>query len=199
MPDLTRYCLMSVPARPDEVIRLRGTRLYRWVARPSIEQLHFVLRPASGHGTWDGDALFQYSNHGVGDRPFAVLTRARIAPARTTEFWRSVPEVGCSVRDASGCAYHIGFGEYPLLRLGTLSIWRDVQSMQAFAYRHGRHHAAIRDARARDWFPESMFVRFEIESIQGDVARYPKLATLAEEAGIRPGDPILPTPRGETG
>ena len=194
VPDLTRYCLMSVLSEPDELIRVRRTRFYRWIARPSIEQLHFVLRPASGHGTWDGDTLFQYSNDRVGGRPFAVLTRARIAPTRATAFWRSVPEVGRSVRDASGCAYHVGFGEYPLLRLATFSIWRDMQSMQGFAYRHSQHHAVIKNARSGDWMPESMFVRFEIESIQGDVSRYPKLETLTAEAGIRTGDPILPAP-----
>jgi len=192
VPDLTRYCLMSVLAEPNELIQLPSTRLYRWVSRASIEQLHFVLRPASGHGTWDGDALFQYSNHRVDGRPFAVLTRARIASGRATAFWRSVPELSRSVRDASGCAYHIGFGEYPILRLATLSIWRDMQSMQGFAYRHSPHHAVIKDSRLGDWMPESMFVRFEIEAIHGDVARYPKLATLATEAGIRAGDPILP-------
>ena len=106
VPDLTRYCLMNVLAEPDELIRMRRTRLYRWVAGPSIEQLHFVLRPASGHGTWDGDTLFQYSNHRICGRPFAVLTRARIAAARASAFWRSVPEISRSVRDAPGCAYH---------------------------------------------------------------------------------------------
>jgi len=194
VPDLTRYCLMNVLAEPDELIRMRRTRLYRWVAGPSIEQLHFVLRPASGHGTWDGDTLFQYSNHRICGRPFAVLTRARIAAARASAFWRSVPEISRSVRDAPGCAYHVGFGEYPLLRLGTFSIWRDMQSMHGFAYRHSPHHAVIRDAPTRDWMPESMFVRFEIEAIEGDVALYPKLATLTAEAGIGAGGPILPAP-----
>jgi spheroidene monooxygenase len=66
--------------------------------------------------------------------------------------------------------------------------------MQEFAYRHSPHHIVIKDAPVRDWMPESMFVRFEIEAIQGDVALYPKLATLAAEAGIGAGGPILPVP-----
>jgi hypothetical protein len=52
--------------------------------------------------------------------------------------------------------------------------------MQGFAYRHSRHHAVIHDARAGDWMPESVFVRFEIESIQGDPGG--RLAWVVSEA-----------------
>ncbi|MFL9828344.1 hypothetical protein [Rhodoplanes sp. SY1] len=191
VPDLTRYCLMTVPSQPGDLVRLRTNRLYRWVAGPSIEQLHFLLRPVSGHGTWDGNALFDYSNHRLGDRPFAVLTRARVAAGRAMAFWRRVPEVSRSLGDIPGCIYHVGFGAHPLLRLATFSVWRDLESMQEFAYRRSRHRAALEEARADDWLPESMFVRFEIESIQGNVERYPRLLALAPEIGIGTNNTVL--------
>jgi hypothetical protein len=194
VPDPNRYCLMSSVAGPDDLTRLRKNKLYRRVAGPSVEQLHFVLRPATGHGTWDGKALFDYSSHRVGSRPFAVLTRARVAPARAPAFWRRAPEVRRSLRDAPGCAYHVGFGEHPLLTLATFSVWRDLESMQAFAYRHNAHHQVAKESRADSWLTESLFVRFEIESIEGDVERHPKLHALGADAGIGVGEGELLPP-----
>lgn len=175
VPDFNRYCLMSTLAGAQGRERVRRSRLYRAVAGPAIEQIHFVLSPASGHGTWGGDPLFDYSGRRVGPRPFAVLTRAMVAPARAPAFWRSVPGIRRHLRDAPGCAYHIGFGEHPLLTLATFSVWQDLESMQTFAYRHTPHHRVTQAARQDRWLSESLFVRFEIEDVEGDLDRYPKL------------------------
>ena len=177
-PNLRAYCLMCAAPEPADFARLQRTRFYRWVAGPSIEQLHFVLEPLSGHGTWDGESLFDYTRQPVGDQPFAVLTHARVARPQARAFWRSVPSIRRHLREVEGCLYHIGFGEHPLLTLATFSIWNDLQQMQTFAYRHTPHHDASKAARREGWLAESMFVRFAIRRIFGDVARYPALAEL---------------------
>jgi len=182
VPDLRAYCLMSALDDPREMPALRRTRLYKWVAGPSIEQLHFELEPMSGHGTWDGEALFDYSRDKPGDRPFAVLTHARVNRGHMRDFWHSVPAIRRHLRDAPGCAYHIGFGEHPLRTLATFSIWTDLDHMREFAYRHTPHHEASVSARQEHWLSESMFARFAIRGIRGDVERYPALAALGTAA-----------------
>ncbi|EJW10269.1 hypothetical protein A33M_0206 [Rhodovulum sp. PH10] len=180
VPDFSRYCVMSLPAEPDGFDALKRTRLWRWAAGPSIEAVHVVLRPATGHGTWNGDPMFAYSGRRMGDGPFAVLTNARVAPGRARAFWRRVPEVDRSLGEAEGCLWHIGVGDHPLLQLATFSIWENFGAMRAFAYRHGRHPVVARESQKDAWLPESMFVRFEIEAIEGDLSNYPRLAQIAE-------------------
>ncbi len=180
VPDLGAYCLMRVLADPSDEAGLRQTRFYRAVADASTEQLHFTLTPVSGRGTWGGEALFDYRGEQQPDRPLVVLTRARVTPTRAHAFWKSVPEIRRQLRDTPGCPYHIGFGEHPLLTLATLSVWEDLARMQAFAYRNTPHHRAGRASRQEGWLSESMFVRFAIERIEGDLARYPRLASLME-------------------
>jgi hypothetical protein len=185
VPDFSRYCLMSALDDPTQQPRLRESRLYRWVAGPCIEQLHFTLVPASGHGTWDGKEVFDFSGERVGERPFAVLTHARVNRSHAKDFWRSVPAIRQGLRDSLGCAYHIGFGEHPFLTLATFSIWQDLATMQAFAYRKTAHSRTSKSARGDNWLAESLFARFAIERIDGDLANYPKLRRLVDAGLIR--------------
>jgi spheroidene monooxygenase len=184
VPDFNRYCLYYALDDPDEESRLKETRLWRLVAGPSTEALHFRLRPASGHGSWDGVEPYEYSGHKVGERPFVVLTHARVRRSKAPSFWRSVPQVRAQIRQASGCPYHIGFGEHPLLTLATFSVWTDLPAMRAFAYGGSAHHATNRAARAEQWLTESLFARFEIERMSGDLAAYPSLDALAATGRI---------------
>ncbi len=179
MPNFNRYCLMINLKHRENLDRVRQSALYRRVARPSIEQLHFVLEPESGHGTWGGAPPFDYSNSRSGNRPLAVLTHARVTAARAAAFWRGVPGIRRELAASSGCVYHIGFGEQPLRTLATFSIWQDLESMQRFAYRGTAHRQASRTARAEHWLAESLFSRFQIEMIEGDLERHPKLLSLA--------------------
>lgn len=183
-PSFTRYCLYYALDDPATEPRLKQARLWRLVAGPSIETLHFRLRPASGHGTWDGAEPFAYSGKKVGERPFVVITHARVRHRKAPDFWRSVPAVRRHLRAADGCAYQIGFGEHPLLTLATFSVWTDLASMQAFAYGDTAHRDTNRAARTQGWLSESLFARLEIERLSGDLAAYPTLAALAEAGRI---------------
>ncbi|MGB5831700.1 MAG: aminodeoxychorismate lyase [Thiohalocapsa sp.] len=194
VPDFHRYCLMSALEDPTEQADVRRSRLYRAAAGPSSEQLHFTLVPATGHGTWDGEAVFDYSGARVGKRPFVVLTHARVKQARASAFWRSVPGIRQGLHEAPGCAYHIGFGEHPFLTLATFSIWEDLASMQGFAYRRTPHHRVTKAARGDDWLTESLFVRFEIERVEGDLEPHPKLRRLADAGLVATGGTARPDP-----
>jgi len=50
--------------------------------------------------------------------------------------------------------------------------------MRAFAYGGTAHHTTNRAARAEHWLTESLFARFEIERVSGDLAAYPALREL---------------------
>jgi spheroidene monooxygenase len=186
VPDFTRYCLFYAVDDPSAEARLQATRLWRLVAEPSIETVHFRLRPATGHGSWDGAEPFVYSQDNLGECPFVVLTHARVHRSKAPAFWRSVPAVRAHLGEAAGCPFHIGFGEHPLLTLATFSVWTDLAAMRAFAYGKTAHHATQRAARAEHWLAESLFVRFEIERVSGDLAGYPALRALVD-AGRIPG------------
>lgn len=178
VPDLRAYCLMRVLDDPGAEARLRRTRLYRAIADPSSEQIHFTLRPISGRGTWDGQQPFDYQGGLDPERPLVILTRARVHARRVHAFWRSVPLIRRHLDTTPGCPFHIGFGEHPLLTLATFSVWENLARMQAFAYRKTPHHRASRDSAQDSWLSESLFARFAIERVEGDLARHRRLAAL---------------------
>ncbi|EGV27707.1 spheroidene monooxygenase [Thiorhodococcus drewsii AZ1] len=185
LPDLKTYCLVCLLDDPTRMDAIRDTRLYRWVSRPAVEQLHFQLTPLSGHGTWDGREVFDYAGNQDPERPFVVLTRARVKASRVLDFWRAVPRVRTDLRDHPGCGYAQGIGEYPLLSLATFSVWGSLDQMRTFAYRDSPHHETVRSARRDQWLSESLFTRLALERIDGDVERYPKLERLLQERGRR--------------
>lgn len=182
VPDFRTYCVMSAVPNDGQLAQLRASRWYRMIAGPSREQLHFVLRPLSGHGTWDGESLFEYHKRPLEDEPFVVLTHARVTARRATAFWRGVPGIREQLKQTQGCRYHVGFGEHPLLTLATFSVWDGLDQMREFAYHHSDHHRVSRAARGEHWLSESLFARFSIERIDGDLEHYPKLASLLPAA-----------------
>lgn len=185
LPDLRTYALVSLMSAPTEMEAIRATRFYRLVSRPAVERLHFLLSPASGHGTWDGSAALDYGGGGPDcGRPFAVLTRARVRPSRAKAFWRAVPAVRSWLRGHPGCAYAQGFGEHPLLSLATFSVWEDLDAMRSFAYGDSPHHRTAQAAMHGRWLSESLFARLALLDVGGDVERHPKLARLARRAGV---------------
>ncbi len=173
LPDPRTYCLMSALPDPADDARLRQSRFYRRIAGPSQAQLHIALRPLSGHGTWDGRTPFAYSGERASDGPLAVLTHARVHNNRLRAFWRSVPQIRAHLRQAPGCLFHIGFGESPLRTLATFSLWQDAEQMRAFAYHQSPHHRTLRAARREDWLSESIFVRFQVVNVTGDLDAWP--------------------------
>jgi spheroidene monooxygenase len=172
-PDLRTYCLMSALPDPADDRRLRASAFYRKIARPSQLQLHIELEPVSGHGRWDGAEPFRYSGEPLARGPIAVLTHARVRRNRVRAFWRRVPAIRRHLQSAPGCRFHIGFGEHPLLTLATFSIWDSVDDIRAFAYHQSPHHQTLRTARREDWLSESIFVRFRVLGIEGDLDAWP--------------------------
>ncbi|MEL6318328.1 MAG: hypothetical protein AAFR16_11905, partial [Pseudomonadota bacterium] len=101
-----------------------------------------------------------------------ILTRASVKPRHALAFWRRVPGIRDSLSTGalSGGVrplFQIGMGERPWINQVTFSVWRDYAHAKAFAYGDGPHRAAIRQVRARDWFNEELYARFEVLSAEG--------------------------------
>jgi hypothetical protein len=117
-----------------------------------------LLRPCSCRGSWSGRSL-KVSAPPVTQGAVGVLTRASIKPGKALEFWSHAPPSEVALDAAPGCRIAVGLGEAPLLRQATFSIWDNVEVMQDYA-RGPAHGAAARAAFSRDFFTETMFVRF---------------------------------------
>ena len=142
----------------------RSAEVASWRAHAS-ELVVATLRACSSRGSWGGHTI------GVGTAltprgRVASLTRASIRIGRVVPFWRRAPPAQASLDAAAGCVWAVGLGEAPLLRQATFSIWESNAAMDAYA-RSGAHLEAIRAARQGEHFAESMFVRFELLSLEG--------------------------------
>jgi hypothetical protein len=132
------------------------------------KQKTFVLEPISGHGHWDGIMPFKDFYPENRDMPIAVLTRARIKWSWILLFWMKVPAVRKSMRESPNLIQAIGVGELPLIEQATFSVWKDLESLNQYAYSKGKHKEAIVQTRKVKWYSEEMFIRFNLlETIEG--------------------------------
>lgn len=142
--------------------RYYGKFISSWWRFFGVETWTIVLRPVMSHGKWGGkeivaDPAFTYA----GDQ-IAVLTRASIRWNKARTFWKNVPSVQQQMKTAGGLVFSVGIGEFPILRQATFSIWKDSESMKAFAYNMQQHKEVIRKTRDDNWYSEELFARFMI-------------------------------------
>jgi len=156
----------------------RSDVVRRWDARaagPGGERLRIALTPLSSRGRWDERQPFgepdpgpaPAARPGTYDGPVAALTRARLRPSRTPEFWRAVPAVSARLRDAPGLMTSLGIGEAPVGRQGTFSLWDSVAALEAFAYRTPEHRSVIAATARVGWYAEELFARFAVAEARG--------------------------------
>lgn len=123
--------------------------------------------PVKSAGAWGGSNPFPAQDPPPGDGPFAVITRATLRASRTRRFHAAVPAIDLDLARDPGLLASIGFGESPLGRQGTLSIWTGEQAMKAFAYGTAAHRDAIRRRSAEHWYAEELFARFRPTRTEG--------------------------------
>jgi len=94
------------------------------------------------------------------------LTRASIRASKAIAFWKYAPQAQVDLQKAPGCELAIGLGEAPVLRQCTFSLWKDTQSLVAYAHQ-GAHQRAIAATQKHGFFTESMFVRMKVLHMLG--------------------------------
>ncbi|WP_416462729.1 spheroidene monooxygenase [Rubrivivax gelatinosus] len=163
-PSATRqglFVLFEDEAAADAFID--HSELVRSYQRNARELCIVKARPYSARGSWDGHQLRVGSPAPAGG-PVAALTRASIRLSQAHRFWPNAGPSQDSLERAQGCRLAVGLGEAPFLRQATFSVWDSVAAMDAYA-RTGAHQRAIQAS--REFFSESMFVRFVPLAING--------------------------------
>lgn len=159
--DTRRTALLAVWATGADLDRfLAGSPLAeRWIG--AEEAWHVRLRVIGGHGAWRGFDVLGGLHRGADTGPIAVLTRAAVRTGSWPAFRRAGHDVSAEVRAAVGMLAVVGVGEAPIGRLGTFSLWRDLDAMRRFATAAPHHRDAVRRTRRERWYREELFARFE--------------------------------------
>lgn len=168
--DLRRWALLTVWStdRDADAFARAGTVVAGW-RRIADEQWWATLRPIRSTGRWSGRQPFGPAVGAAPDGPIAVVTRARLRPARAGRFWRAVPPINDDLDRAEGLLLRIGIGEAPVGLQGTFSLWSSATDMQAFAYRGARHRDVMRRSVEERWYAEELFARFAVTASGGTI------------------------------
>jgi len=160
-PDLLRWGLIATWEHPEHLDAFLASSpvTKRW-REHATESWTVRLVPLKSVGCWGGSNPFPVEDASGDDGPCAVLTRASLRALRTRRFMSAVPAIDLDLARAPGLIASLGFGETPVTRQGTLSLWQSQTAMRAFAYGTDAHREAIRRRSAEDWYSEELFARF---------------------------------------
>jgi heme-degrading monooxygenase HmoA len=158
--DFSTYALLTVWETEAQADRfLEESELYAQYRARSQEMVSVYMTPLRSHGQWSGQNPFKPDGQAEGDIT-AVITRATIANRQLLRFWRQVPRTSASLERFSGLICAKGIGEWPIKQMATFSIWKDEESMKAYAYHNSDHLKAIKKTRQLNWYTEELFARF---------------------------------------
>ena len=155
------FCLFENEAHADEFVARMQRR------RGLQESWHVKLRGAGGHGSWRGVEVPRLMGDASSQRvrdghvPIAVITRADVKLRSWRAFAKDARIVDAELQKSDGLVAVVAIGEAPILRLGTFSLWRNIDAMSAFARRAPQHDRVVGRTRRERWYGEEMFARFE--------------------------------------
>lgn len=142
----------------------------KWFRFFGSEEFTILLKPLSSHGLWSGKQPFIIDkDDDLQNKRVAVITRAAIHYKRLKEFRSNIKRAAVEMRKADGFVLSAGIGENPYFDQATFSIWEDIESMKQYAYKSFDHSDVIKLTRARKWYSEELFARFEIIESQGSL------------------------------
>jgi heme-degrading monooxygenase HmoA len=161
-PDWSTYVLLQVWESEDAAqVFFDTAEILQHYKRKSTEVWTVFLKNVSAHGQWDGGNPFQVEELLPTTQLIVVLTRATIKWHKIIPFWRYVPTSHQPLKDNSGLIYTKGLGELPIIQMATLSVWKDIESLNNFAYNSKEHREAINKTRQLKWYKEELFARFK--------------------------------------
>mgnify|MGYP003315206633 FL=1 len=122
------------------------------------------LKPFLSKGLWSGENPFIINENLKRNtsKKIVVLTRATLRISKLMRFWSFVNMASNAIKNAEGVEYFKGVGEIPFIQQATVSIWKDEQSINMFAYRNKNHSEIIKKTKKESWYKEDMFTRFEL-------------------------------------
>jgi len=99
----------------------------------ATELYTLFMHTTKSHGSWSKTNPYDQT-FPVQEGTIAVITRARIKLKYLPKFWNYVPNLSKKLEDQDGSIFSIGIGEYPWFMQATFSLWKDLDSMKAYAY-----------------------------------------------------------------
>lgn len=183
-PDFSTYCFMGVWQDNGQAERFFLTSpIYHDYYHRAEETFTTWLYPIYTSGYWSGHQPFicQPYNERL---PIAILTRAQIKLKYVGAFWSKVPTVSDAISHHDGKLFSKGIGEWPIIHQATFSLWRDLDSMRAYAYQNKKHREVIQLTRKYGWYKEEMFTRFQPYRVEGSWLGINPLATYLPHSTI---------------
>jgi hypothetical protein len=171
-PDLEQWAYMWVWENEEDYARFKEKSwIMKYIQKYSTTNFTLFLQPKQSHGLWDNRNPFEVENKGIftENETIIVLTRASIRIHKAADFWRNVPAIAKNFAQNEGFLYSIGVGEMPFFKQATLSVWKNENSMKAFAYRKNEHAEVIKKTRSQKWYSEELFARFSLLGYSGNV------------------------------
>lgn len=162
-PDWQQWGLLATWKNQADFDQFYSSSFIAWWWKTfSNEQWTILCEPLISRGKWDEIDPFIVENTELNYAgPVVVLTRASIRLGKLKRFWMNVDNVAQLMCNSPGYLTSIGIGEAPFFLQGTFSVWKDIGSMQAFAYQSPEHIAVIRKTREEKWYSEELFARFK--------------------------------------
>jgi hypothetical protein len=167
-PDPRHWALITVWDDADHASRADELPVVRRWDSIAGEQWRADLVPLASHGLWSGREPFgtlPTPTRPTG--PVAAITRARLVPKKALTFWRAVPPVATSLREAPGLITGFGIGEAPIGLQGTFSIWESAEALRDYAYTGAAHSKAIARTGDEGWYGEELFSRHAVLRTNG--------------------------------
>lgn len=170
-PDFKHWAILTTwEGRTDCDAFYTNSFALKWFRMFGVEEFTVLLKPLSSHGLWSGKQPFIVENKGenAGKR-VAVITRAAIRFGKLKEFRSNIKRAAEEMRKADGFVLSAGIGENPFFDQATFSVWESLDSMKNYAYKSVDHSDVIKLTRARQWYSEELFARFEILKCVGSL------------------------------
>lgn len=168
-PDWARYGLLAVWNEISAAEEFLNNSQFVISSRMHFRESFTVyMKPISSRGGWDGNNPFELQHSSTYENgPIAIITRATINLNRLYRFWNMVPTAGKALSGAKGLIASVGFGEAPIYRQATFSIWKDIDSMKQYAYNNPVHKNIISRTYKENWYKEDLFARFMLIKTEG--------------------------------
>lgn len=161
-PNFKIYGILSVWNNRSEMAEFEKTSLvWQEYNNQAAEITNIELSCIMAHGLWDNTQPFFAQKQEITNE-MVVLTRGRIKWSKLVQFWWSVAPSSKAMFANEGIKMAVGVGELPLVQQATISIWKNAQAMQDFAYKSGIHKHVIKQTKEQKWYSEDLFARFKI-------------------------------------
>lgn len=163
-PDFKHWAILTTWDNKHDFDKFyRHSFASKWFKWFGYEEFTILLNPLSSHGLWSGNQPFKSSSKNpTADSRIAVITRAAIRFNKLKEFKSNIKRAAVEMRKSDGFILSAGIGENPFLDQATFSIWESAAQMKNYAYKSFDHSDIIKLTRARKWYAEELFARFEI-------------------------------------